>query len=64
MSKITTIIDKNDNVWTGKVTGVDDHFVRDSVATVLFPFLLLVPSDPPTVTVEVNGVSHSGREHK
>lgn len=57
---IETIVDHEGEVWTGAVTGREDHFVRDTVLRTFVPITLLMGPSEPTVTVKVNGEEHSG----
>jgi len=61
---VTTIVDSDGQVWTGAVTERNDHFVRDTLLGAFVPITLLMGPSEPTVTVKVNGETHSGREHK
>lgn len=62
MSKITTIQDKDGEVWTGKVESKSPDIVDLVIGVVCPPYLVgaLSPSDKTTVVV--NGEKHTGRK--
>ncbi len=64
-NKITTIVDKDGEVYTGKEVGRTSHAGGDIITAIATCGLSeLAGRTPDTVTVRVNDQEHRGREAK
>jgi len=65
MGKMSTIEDRNGDVWTGRETGRDNHDgLTDAAFGLMTAGLWFARDEKPTVTVKVNGEEHRGTEVK